>query len=46
MSKSNENEAENRSQRFDINRLRPRHGPKYTKYKMDPNILNITCVSV
>ena len=23
-----------RSHRYDINRLRPRHGHKYTKYKM------------
>ena len=23
----------NKSQRYDINRLRPRHGHKYTKYK-------------
>ena len=24
----------NRSQRYDINRPRPRHGHKYTKYKI------------
>ena len=27
-------EIKNRSQRHDINWLRPRHGHKYTKYKM------------
>ena len=24
----------NRSQRYDINKPKPRHGPKYTKFKM------------
>ena len=28
----NETEMKNRSHRCDINRLRPRHGHKYTKY--------------
>ena len=27
---------ENRSQRYDINRPMPRHGQKYTKYKICP----------
>ena len=30
----NEAENENRSHKQDIKRLRPRHGHKYTKYKM------------
>ena len=30
----NENEAENEKQRYDINRPTPRHGHKYTKYKL------------
>ena len=33
----------NRSQRYDIYRLRPKHGPKYTKYKMHLSILMVTC---
>ena len=36
MINDNENEAENekRSHKYDINRPRPRHGNRYTKYKM------------
>ena len=34
----------NRSQRYDTNRPRPRHGPKYTKYKMCPNIIMVICI--
>ena len=36
MINDNENEAENKKDiiRYDINRPRPRHGQKYTKYKM------------
>ena len=34
----------NRSQRCDINRPRPRHGPKYTKYKMCLSIMIVTCI--
>ena len=31
----NENETEKRSHRYNINRLKPRHGHKYSKYKMN-----------
>ena len=31
----------NKSQLYDINRPRPRHGPKYTKYKMFVSIIVI-----
>ena len=41
MSNGNENEAANRSQRYDINRPRPRHGPKYTKYKICVSIMMV-----
>ena len=34
----------NRSQRYDINRSRPRLGHKYTKYKMCLNIMMVTCI--
>ena len=34
----------NRSQRYDTNRPRVRHGPKYTKYKMCPNIIMVICI--
>ena len=34
MANDNENKAENRLHRYDINRPRPRLGHKYTKYKM------------
>ena len=34
---------ENRSQRYDISGTRPRHGHKYTKYKMYLNIMMVTC---
>ena len=32
-------EMKNRSQRYYINRPRPKHGPKHTKYKMCPSII-------
>ena len=37
---------ENRSQRYDINshRRRPRHEPKYNKYKMCLSIMMIICI--
>ena len=35
---------ENRSQRCDIHRPRPRHGPKYTKYKMCLSIMTAKCI--
>ena len=33
----------NRSHRYDINRPRPRHGYKYTKYKMCFGIMIAIC---
>ena len=35
---------ENRSQRYNINRPRPRHGPTYTKYKLCLSILMAICI--
>ena len=34
----------NRSQRNDMNRVRPRHGHKYTKYKMCLSIVMVICI--
>ena len=34
----------NRSNRYDINRPRPRHGHKYTKYKMCLYIMIVICI--
>ena len=34
----------NRSYRYDINRPRPRHGHRYTKYKTCLCIMIITCI--
>ena len=34
----------NRSQRYDINRPRPRDGHKYTKYKMCLSIMMVICI--
>ena len=34
----------NRSQRNDLNRPTPRHGQKYTKYKMCPNVVMVVCI--
>ena len=34
----------NRSQMYDINRPRPRHGHKYTKYKMYLSIMMVICI--
>ena len=34
----------NRSQTNDANRPRPRHGHKYTKYKMSLNIVMVICI--
>ena len=34
----------NRSHRYDINRPRPRHGHKYSKYKMDLSLNTVTCI--
>ena len=34
----------NRSHRYDINRLRPRRGQKYTKYKICLNMMKVTCI--
>ena len=33
-----------RSHRYDINRCRPRHGHKYTKYKMCLSIMMVICM--
>ena len=33
----------NRSHRYDINKLRPRHGHKYTKCKMCFSMMMIVC---
>ena len=33
-----------RSQRYDTNRPRPRHGPKYTKHKACHVIMMVTCI--
>ena len=35
----------NRSQRYDINRPRPRHGHKYIKYKMCLRIMMVYALS-
>ena len=34
----------NRSHRYDINRPSPRHGHKYTKYKMCLGIMILVCI--
>ena len=34
----------NRSQRYDINRPRSRHGHKYTEYKMCLHIMMVICI--
>ena len=34
----------NRSQRYDINRSRPRHGHKYTKSKMCLGVMMVICI--
>ena len=34
----------NRSQIYDINRPRPRHGCKYTKYKIYLSIMIVICI--
>ena len=34
----------NRSHRTDIDRPRPRHGHKYSKYKMCLSIMMVTCI--
>ena len=33
-----------RSQRYDINRPRPRRGQRYRKYKMDLSIMMVMCI--
>ena len=37
-------QMKNRSFRYDINRLRPGHGHKYTKYKMSLIMMMVTCI--
>ena len=44
MINDNENEAENKSHRYDINRSRPRHGHKYIKFKMCLGIMMVKCI--
>ena len=46
MINDNESEAknENRSHRYGINRPRPRHESKYTKYKMCLSIMMAICI--
>ena len=34
----------NRLQRYDIDRPRSRHGPKYTKYKMYLSTMMVLCI--
>ena len=34
----------NRSQRYNIYRRRPRHGHKYTKYKVCLSIMMVICI--
>ena len=34
----------NKSQIYDLNRRRPRHGHKYTKYKMCLSIMMFICI--
>ena len=34
----------NRSQRYDINWPRSRHGHKYTKYKMNQSVMMLICI--
>ena len=34
----------NRSYRYNINRLRPRDGHKYTKYKVGLSIMMVICI--
>ena len=43
MINGNENETENEKihHKYDINRPRPRHGPRYTKCKMCVNIVMV-----
>ena len=36
--------TEKRSHRYDINRLRPRHGYKYSKYKMCLSMMMLICI--
>ena len=46
MINDNESDAKmkNRSHRYDINRPRPRHAPKYAKYKMCLGIMMVICI--
>ena len=37
--------VKNRSHRYDINRLRTRHGHKYTKYKMCLSVVMVICIN-
>ena len=37
-------QKKNRSHRYDINRLRSRHGHKYSKYKNSLSIMMVICI--
>ena len=37
-------EAKNRIHRYDINRPRPRHGYKYTKYRISFSMMMVICI--
>ena len=37
-------EMKSRSHRYDINRLSPRHGNKYSKYKKCLSMMMLTCI--
>ena len=38
------NENESATRKYDINRTRPRHGHKYTKYKISLNLVMVICI--
>ena len=35
----------NRSHRYDINRTSPRHGNRYTIYRMCPSVMMVVCIN-
>ena len=37
-------ELKNRSRRYEINRSKPKHGRKHTRYKMCLNIMMVICI--
>ena len=38
------NENESATRKYVINRTRPRHGHKYTKYKISLNLVMVICI--